>query len=67
MFYEHTYKNKQIDASETMNSYEACFVAQIIRAYVSQYKKKSPIHFVDIGTGQGISSIVVLNELLQMP
>ena len=67
MFYEHTYKTKQIDITETINSYEACFVAQIIRVYIMQYKKKSPIHFVDIGTGQGTSSIIVLNELLKAP
>ena len=65
IFYEHTFKNKKID--ETINSYEACFIVQIIRAYLSQSKKKSPIHFVDIGTGQGTSSIVILNELLQIP
>ena len=65
MFYEHTYKTNQLNI-KTMNSYEACFIAQIIRAYVSHYKKKT-IHFVDIGTGQGTSSIVVLNELLQFP
>jgi len=65
IFYERTFKNKNLD--ETINSYEACFISQIVRAYVSQYKKKAPIHFLDIGTGQGISSIVVLNELLQTP
>jgi len=63
MFYEHTYKNQKME--ETMNSYEACFVSQIIRAYVSQHKKK-PIHFIDIATGQGTSSVVVLNEMLPL-
>jgi hypothetical protein len=65
IFYEHTFKHKQ--ANETINSYEACFISQIVRAYVSQYKKKAPIQMVDVGTGQGISSIVILNELLNVP
>jgi predicted O-methyltransferase YrrM len=70
MFYSWSFKlhGKTVDFDSNINSYEACFIAQLIRIYAKEYKKDTlPLSIVEIGLARGTSALIIINELLKFP
>ena len=69
MFYSWSFKlkGKQIDFDSNINSYEACFIAKLIRIFNREYKNKKDLSVVEIGLARGTSALIILNELIQYP
>jgi predicted O-methyltransferase YrrM len=67
MFYSWSFKLKgnKIDFDSNINSYEACFIAKLIRIFVREYKKdKLPLTVLELGLARGTSALIILNELI---
>lgn len=68
MFYSWSFKLKgnKVDFDSNINSYEACFIAQLIRIFVREFKKdKLPLTVLELGLARGTSAIIILNELIK--
>jgi predicted O-methyltransferase YrrM len=68
MFYSWSFKLKgnKVDFDSNINSYEACFIAKLIRIFVREYKKdKLPLTVLELGLARGTSALIILNELIK--
>jgi predicted O-methyltransferase YrrM len=68
MFYSWSFKLKgnKVDFDSNINSYEACFIAKLIRIFIREFKKdKLPLTVLELGLARGTSALIILNELIK--
>jgi predicted O-methyltransferase YrrM len=67
MFYSWSFKLKgnKVEFDSNINSYEACFIAKLIRIFIREKKDKLPLNVLELGLARGTSAIIILNELIK--
>ena len=68
--YGFTIENKFVKLDSNINVYEACFISQITKIYMENYKNKidkkdKELSILEIGFAYGTSALIFLNQLIK--